>query len=178
MPKRPKKKYNRPKKIYDIITIKEENALMTNYGLKSRREVWRANFEICKIRDLAKSLITHDEAEKKEFVERQAKKGFSVAQLQDILALNKEDRLKRRLQTIIAQKFNLAPKLARQLITHKHVKIDGRRINSPAHLTTIKEEAGMELALALPVKEVVSAEEKQILEQMKNHQVKPEEKEE
>lgn len=166
MPKRQHKKFTRPKKLYDLTTIKEENALINQYGLKSRREIWSANFEIGKIRGLAKELITADEEKKKEFVERQAKKGFNVTKLQDVLALNKEDRLKRRLQTIVSMKFGMVPKLARQLITHKHVKIGSRTINSPRHLTTIEEEADINLTLAWNPKKSVSDEEKALLKKM------------
>ena len=141
MPIRKHKKFSRPRKMFDIALIKEEQNLIKKYGLKSRREVWRASFAVEKMRNLAKELITADEKLKKEFVERQASKGFNVASIADVLALGKEDYLKRRLQSVIvAKKLAQTHKQARQLITHKHVKLKGHFINSPSHLTTIEEE--------------------------------------
>jgi small subunit ribosomal protein S4 len=167
MPIRKHKKFSRPKKMFDIALIKEENGLIKKYGLKSRREVWRASFAVERIRNLAKELITADEKLKKEFVERQAAKGFNVTSIADVLALGKEDYLKRRLQSIVVtKKFAMTHKQARQAITHKHVKLNGHFISSPSHLTTIEEENSMECTLKLPEKKLISKEEKAILEKM------------
>lgn len=164
--------------MFDATLIKEENDLIKKYGLKSRREVWRAGFAIRKIRDVAKKLITAADKEKHEFVVRQNAKGFNVANIADVLALSKEDYLKRRLQSIVvAKKLAMTHKQARQLITHKHITINGLKINSPSHLTTIEEENNMELNLALPIKKIISDEEKQLLERI-NHTSNKQEKEE
>lgn len=168
MPIRKHKKYNKPRKLYDVAIIKEEQGLIKKYGLKTRREVWKADFAIAKIRNIAKSLITADENKKQEFVERQAKKGFKVESIADVLGLNKEDLLKRRLQSVVVAK-KLAPtyKHARQLIAHKHVTIDGKIIDAPSHLTTLGEEAGIELNIVVPEKKIISDEEKELLATMK-----------
>jgi len=167
MPKRKHKKYSRPKKPYDAVTIKEENALITKYGLKNRREVWKANYAIGRIRNLAKELITAEENDKQKFIERQKAKGLDVNSIADILALNKEDYLKRRLQSIVVKKgFAKTPKQARQLIIHKHIYLNENVIDSPAHLTTIKEEDAIGINISLPVKEAISNEEKEILEKI------------
>ena len=174
MPRRPHKKFNRPRKLFDLVTIKEEQGLIKKYGLKSRREVWKSNFEIGKMRNLAKKMITAEESEKKEFIERQSNKGFNITGIQEVLGLNKEDRLKRRLQTVASKKFGVSQKLARQLITHKHVKIGDRIINSPGHLTTIEEEAQLSLLLEMPIKKIVSDEERELLNKL-HHETKPQE---
>ena len=169
MPKRKHKKYSRPKKLYDINIMKEEPGLVKKYGLKNRREVWRADFAIGRIRDLAKKLITAEEKIKEEFVNRQRAKGFDVSKIADILGLNKEDYLKRRLQSIIVKKgFAKTHKQARQLIIHKHVSIDNNFIDSPSHLITVEEENAIGMNLAVPVKETISAEEKDLLKKLKH----------
>jgi len=174
MPIRKHKRYSRPRKLYDIATMKEEQALISKYGLKNRREVWKADFQISKIRDIAKDLITADEKKKEEFVSRQKEKGFNVESLADVLGLSKEDWLKRRLQSIVTKKgIAKTQKLARQLINHKHIKINGKIIDSPSHLTTLEEEKAVESKIFMPEKKVISDEEKQLLKQMK-----PKEKEE
>ena len=164
MPKRQTKKYSRPRKIFDIALMKEENDLIKKYGLKNRREVWRADFAIGTIRNIAKRLITAPENEKETFLEKQRAKGFDVKNIAEVLSLNKEDLLKRRLQSIVvSKKLAATHKQSRQLITHKHVTLEGHKINSPSHLTTVDEENSLELTLALPVKKVISDEDKKLL---------------
>jgi len=173
MPKRKNKKYNRPRKIYDAALIKEETDLINKYGLKNRREVWRAIFAIKRIRDLAKQLITSDEKSKEEFVNRQREKGFKVESIADILSLSKEDYLKRRLQSIVVSKgFAKTPKQARQMIVHKQIKLNGNFIDSPSHLTTLTEEAGIEATRTFKEKKEMSSEEKKFLENMKGKEDK------
>jgi small subunit ribosomal protein S4 len=168
MPKRKHKKYSRPRRIYDASLIKEENELIKKYGLKNRKEVWRASFAVEKIRNLAKKLITADEKEKNDFVEKQTKKGFKVSSIADVLGLNKEEYLKRRLQSILVEKgLAKTHKQARQFITHKHIKLKGHFINSPSHLTTLEEETSIEITLSIPEKKEITEEEAKFLEKMK-----------
>jgi len=172
MPIRKHKLFNRPKKLYDVAVMKEEQNLIKKYGLKNRREVWRANFAISRIRDIAKSLITAAEKEQQTFIKAQQKKGFKVETIADVLGLNKEDYLKRRLQSIVAaKKIAKTPKQARQFITHKNVLINNKAIDSPAHLTTIEEEASIECRIAIPEQKVISDEEKRILKEMQPKEV-------
>jgi small subunit ribosomal protein S4 len=167
MPKRKHKKFNRPRKIYDKAIIKEEQALIKKYGLKNRREVWKADYAISKIRNIAKTLITANEEDKEKFINRQKAKGFEVNNIADILGLNKEDYLKRRLQTIALKKgYAKTPTQARQLITHKHVKLNGNIINSPSHLTTLEEEKSISSKTIIN-KDKITLEEKEILEKIK-----------
>ncbi|MEK6885677.1 MAG: 30S ribosomal protein S4 [Nanoarchaeota archaeon] len=169
MPIRKHKRYNRPRKLYDIALIKSENDLIKKYGLKSRREVWKADFAIGKIRNIAKTLITASDKDKDEFVKRQTAKGFNVSSIADVLALSKEDYLKRRLQSIVvAKKITATYKHARQLITHRHIKVLGHKIDSPAHLTTIEEENSIDTDLSIPARKVISDEEKNLLKTLKH----------
>lgn len=169
MPIRKHKRFSRPRKMYDLALIKEERGLIKKYGLKSRREVWKAADAIKKIRNNAKKRITADEKIKEQFVERQRKKGFEVNNIADVLALNKEDYLKRRLESIVVKKkFAKTHKQARQFIAHRHVKIAGSVINIPGHLTNLEDENSLSVDLAVPVKESITNEEKQFLESIKS----------
>jgi small subunit ribosomal protein S4 len=168
MPIRSKKIYNRPRKMFDKKIMKEEQALVKRYGLKNRREVWKAGFAIGKIRDIAKELISASDEDKKKFVQQQKEKGFSVETISDVLALNVEDYLKRRLQSILVKKgLCTKPKQARQFITHKHVSINKNIINAPSHLTTAEEEQSISLDIALPAKKLTKDEET-LLEEIKH----------
>jgi small subunit ribosomal protein S4 len=140
--KKQKKKFSRPRKPFDKARIEEENILKEKYGLKNKKEIWKADAAIGRIRNLAKQLITASEEEKKAFVERLQKKGFMVESIADALALDKEDWLKRRLQTIVfAKGLANTPKQARQFITHKNVSIGNRTVNIPSYQVSLEEEA-------------------------------------
>jgi len=179
MPIRSKKTYNRPKKMFDKKIMDEEQALVKKYGLKNRREVWKAGFAIGKIRDIAKKLIGASDEDKEKFVKQQKEKGFPVETIADVLALNTEDYLKRRLQSILVNKgLCTKPKQARQFITHKHISINKNIINAPSHLTTADEEKEISMDIALPAKKLTKEEEELLQEIKHNEDNKPKLKEE
>ncbi|MBU4308526.1 MAG: 30S ribosomal protein S4 [Nanoarchaeota archaeon] len=136
--KRKHKKYSRPKTPFDKERLEQEAKLKKIFGLKNKKEIWRAQKKINSIRTKAKNLISSGEIEKKEFFDRLGKIGLKVNSLAEVLSLNVEDYLKRRLQTVLIAK-NLAktPKQARQLITHKKVLIKGRAVDSPSYVVPV-----------------------------------------
>jgi len=94
------------------------------------------------------------------FVERLQKKGFKVGAIADALALNKEDWLTRRLQTILLTKgLTTTSKQARQLITHKHVSIGNQIVNIPSYQVGLEEEPLVKLDLILKLNKPKSKEE-------------------
>jgi len=79
-----------------------------------------------------------------------------TAVLDNVLDLTIEDILERRLQTIIFRKgLARTPFQSRQLITHGHITIDGRRVTIPGYIVPVQEEARIiyspESAIANPV---------------------------
>ncbi len=172
--KKQKKKYSRPQKPFDKIRIDEENILKERYGLKNKREIWKADAAIAKIRNLAKQLITASEEDKNAFVERLHKKGFQVESIADALALDKENWLKRRLQTIVfSKKLANTPKQARQLITHKHVSIETQIVNKPSYQVSLQEESKIKLNIVLKQKPVLKSKIEKIKEEMLEENLKP-----
>lgn len=154
MPKRKRKKYSRPRRPFDKPRILEENELIKKYGLKNKREIWKADAAIGRIRNFAKQLITKSDEEKKAFVEKLQKKGFQIKSIADALALNKEDWLKRRLQTIVyAKKLANTPRQARQFVVHKHINVGNRTINIPSYQVNLEEEPNINLNLVLRAEE-------------------------
>jgi small subunit ribosomal protein S4 len=146
------KKYSKPNKPFDKARIDEEDGLKKKYGLKNKREIWKAEAAIARIRGLAKTLITKSEKEKNEFVERLKKKGFEVNSIAETLSLNKENWLKRRLQTIVAfKRLANTPKQARQFIIHKHISIGNQIVNIPSYQVSLDEEPDVKLNLALKI---------------------------
>jgi len=151
--KRQKKKYSRPQKPFDKVRIDEENVLRERYGLKNKKEIWKADASIGRVRNLAKQLITASDNDKKAFVEKLQKRGFKVENIADALGLNKEDWLKRRLQTIVfLRKLANTPKQSRQLITHKHISIGNQIVNIPSYQVSLEEESDIKLSLVLKTK--------------------------
>lgn len=137
---RKQKKYSKPRKAYDKVRIEEENVLTKKYGLKSKRELWKAEAAVGRVRNQAKRLITAGEEEKEKLFGKLNKMGFKIKNIADILGLNKEDWLKRRLQSILVSKNYAKPKEARQLIVHKHVLVDGKAVNIPSYMVNVEEE--------------------------------------
>lgn len=168
------KKYSRPRKLYDKARIQDENLLKEKYGLKNKREIWKADAVIGRIRNQAKNLITKPEPEKEKFVEKLQKQGFKVESIADSLGLDKEDCLKRRLQTIVfAKKLASTAKQARQLITHKHVMIKNQTVSIPSYQVSLEEEPDVKLSIVLKLKEPSK---KSKLEEIKEKIENPEEK--
>jgi len=136
--KRKHKTYSRPKRPFDKARIQEEGKIKEEFGLKNKREIWKADAKTKSIREKAKKLISADESEKVAFFNRLKKMGFKVNSISDVLSLDKKDYLKRRLQTVLVNKgIARTPKSARQLITHKKVLIAGNSINSPSYIVPI-----------------------------------------
>jgi len=155
------KKYSRPRKPFDKARITEENILKEEYGLKNKKEIWKAEAAIGRIRNLAKQLITKSEEEKTAFAKKLQKKGFNVDSIAGALALKKEDWLKRRLQTIVFyKKLTNTPKQARQFVSHKHVSIGEQVINIPSYQVSLEQEPLVRLNIVLKTSKPVSKLEK------------------
>lgn len=135
------KKFRRPKHKFDSERIKEEETIVKKYGLKNKKEIWKAKAKLDIIRNQAKKLIDADEEKQEIFLSKLKNQGLNVQTTADVLALTEEDILKRRLQTIVLKK-NLATtsKGARQLITHKHILVKDKVVNIPSYLVQIDEE--------------------------------------
>tara|TARA_Y100000310_G_scaffold296161_1_gene328184 strand:+ start:1904 stop:2515 length:612 start_codon:yes stop_codon:yes gene_type:complete len=140
------KKFNRPKKPFDTERIQSENAVVVKFGLKNKREIWKARTKLDGMRKRAKQLVNESSDVQGEFMGKLNKLGFKVETVVDVLALTEEDILKRRLQSIlIERKLATTPKGARQLVTHKHVKVNGVVVNIPSYMVSVGEEDKIEL---------------------------------
>ena len=137
---RKKKKYRRPRKIHDSVRMKEESQLIEAYGLKNKREIWKADAAIGRIRNKAKKLTVLPAEEQEKLFGNLNKIGLNVKTTADVLGLDKEDWLKRRLQSVLVKKNFAKPKEARQLIVHKHVVIGDRIVNIPGYIVKLDEE--------------------------------------
>lgn len=161
--KRKHKIYSRPKRPFDKKRIQEENEIKKEFGLKNKREIWKADAKVKSMRKKAKNLIRASAEEQKKLFERLKKIGMNVTSIADILALEKMDYLQRRLQTILVKnKLATTPKGARQLIVHKKVLVDGKVVDSPSYLVPVSLENKISLKTKkVKVKKEENIEEKQ-----------------
>ena len=115
----------------------DENVLIKRYGLKNKREIWKAKTAISKLRRRAKGLIGKEVEEQQKFFDKLNKEGFVVRDISDVLALTEENLFERRLQTILFKKGMVnTVKHARQLIIHKNVLVEGNVVNIPSFVVT------------------------------------------
>jgi small subunit ribosomal protein S4 len=145
-PRRFRKKYETPKKLWVTQRIKEEKTLREQYGLKNAKELWRAATIIKKARRNARKLLASFEEKSKkaeDLLNKLKRYGLlpKIATLSDVLNLTTKDLLERRLQTIVYKKgLANSIKQARQLIVHGFIAIDGRKKTAPGYLVKLEEE--------------------------------------
>ena len=150
-PKRIRKKYVAPPHPWQKSRIEEEKAIIREFGLKNKQEVWRMRSKAKDIADQAKRLTSGTDTlqSKKEtelLLARLYKLGLlpQGAQIESVLNLTIKDVLERRLQTIVFKKgLAKSPKQARQFITHRHIVVNNKVITSPSYIVTAAEEAAV-----------------------------------
>ncbi len=142
------KLFRKPRKSFDTVRIEQENSIVAQYGLKNRREIWKAQAKLNSIRNMAKKFFDDTEENQKKFLDKLAKMGLKVEKITDVLALTEKEILDRRLQTIVHKKgIATTIKGARQLITHKHITISGKIVNIPSYMVKTDEEDGIDVVL-------------------------------
>ena len=153
-PKFSRRSYDTPSHPWQGERIKAEVVLVNQYGLKNKTEVWKAQTILRNFRGQSRELqarLRGGEAQAK--VESEAliaKCGrmgllpMDGATLNDILTLNEESILARRLQTIVFEK-GMASTVgqARQMIVHGHIFMNGHRVTVPGYIVTRKEESSI-----------------------------------
>jgi len=157
-PKKPRKKYDTPRKAWQADKLSRELHLVGTYGLRSKRELWRMETELSRIRTQARRLLA-EPPEQRAVDEGRLLKSLSrigavgaTPTLDDVLGLTVENLLERRLQTIIRKK-GLASSIyqARQLIKHGHVKIGDRVVTIPSYIVSSTEESAVKIREGSPV---------------------------
>jgi len=150
--KRKHKIYSKPKRRFDKTRIDEETIIMKEFGLKNKKEIWKAEAKINSMREKAKKLVSVDLKEQKVLFNKLKKIGLKVDSIGDVLSLEKKDYLRRRLQAVLVdKKIAKTMKSARQLITHKKILVNGNVINSPSY--TVPVELEDKISLKKKIKE-------------------------
>ena len=146
-PKLPRRVWRKPKRPLNYELKMEELKTLGTFGLRTKRELWKAHTELSRVRHQARSLLALRQeirAEKEPILMKSlARIGLvnSDATLDDVLNLNVDNLLSRRLQTIVSKKLGFkTPYQARQAVIHGHIMIGDRKIDIPSYTVTVGEE--------------------------------------
>jgi len=164
-PKKARKQYSRPRSPWRADQLAQELYLLGTFGLRNKRELWKAETQLSSVRKQARTLLAATQTvrlrEEKKLLDSLKRKGLirEEATLDDILSLTVEDVLARRLQTMVFKKgMALSPLHARQLIVHGHIMVGERVITVPGYDVGSKEEGNVKLIGGAPPKEAPQAE--------------------
>ena len=146
-PKKLRKNYETPSNPWQKDRILDEKKLAQEYGLKNKREIWKAQTRIRDIRMRARHLLGYRGEDKdirsKELLDKLYKIGIipEGATLDDVLSLSTKNWLERRLQTLVFKKgLARTIKQARQFIVHRLISVDGRVVSVPGYIVTREQE--------------------------------------
>lgn len=157
-PKKPRKKYESPRKPWDPELMETELRLIGEYGLKNRKELRSIEALLRKIRTVARSTYALPGSQRMEktgeLVSRLRRRGLigEKGTIDDVLRLSLEHFLNRRLQTVLYKK-GLARSIhqARQLVVHGHVVVGDRVVRKPSKLLSQEEESAVVLSPKSPL---------------------------
>ena len=146
-PRHAKKQYSKPRVPWQSDRLNEERGYMQRFGLRRKKEVYRAESKLKKYKEVAKRLVGKEDAqslkEKEQLFSTLQKYGLlQEPTLTSVLSISLEQILERRLQSQLVHKDLAASvKQARQLIVHRHVTVGGKKVSSPGYLVTVEEES-------------------------------------
>ncbi len=147
-PKRIRKKFQGPMHPWSAPRIEEERGLKQEYGLRNKGEIWRTTSLLKRFKQRAMRLVAlsgaQAEKEQQQLIARMARLGLIKADAtsDDILGLSVKNILDRRLQTILVKRhLARSVRQARQMITHRHVTVNGRIVTSPSYPVSAEEES-------------------------------------
>ena len=162
-PKLSRKLWKKPKRPLNYDLMMEELKILGTFGLKTKRELWKANTELSRLRLQARSLLAlrQEDREQKEpiLINSLSKIGLvdKNSTLDDVLNLQVADLLSRRLQTIVQRKLYFkTPYQARQAIVHGHIMIGERVVTIPSYTVKIDEEPNIRLTVESQFNQMLS----------------------
>ena len=151
-PKTSRRVWQKPKRPLNYDLMMEELKTLGTFGLKTKRELWKTQTELSRVRFQARSLLAlrQDERERKEPILMQSLSKIGLVNedstLDDVLNLQVNDLLSRRLQTMAQRKLYFkTPYQARQAIVHGHIMIGDSVVTIPSYIVKTDEEAKIHL---------------------------------
>jgi len=158
------KSYDTPRHPWQAVRMAEEVGHVKTYGLRNKREVWKAQSMLRNYRRSAMEMLAvtaegkltgHLLRKSDDILTKLKRYGILSPEggLDDILALQTRNFLDRRLQTqVYRQGFANTLRQSRQFITHGHIAIEGKKITVPGYIVTKEEELKIEYYLNSPLK--------------------------
>jgi len=151
-PKMSRKVWKKPKRPLNYDLMMDELKTLGTFGLKTKKELWKTQTELSRVRLQARSLLAlrQEERERQEpiLIQSLSKIGLvdQNSTLDDVLNLQVNDLLSRRLQTMAQRKlFFKTPYQARQAIVHGHIMIGDSVITIPSYIVKTEEETKIRL---------------------------------
>merc|ERR1712166_182231 len=154
------KTFRKPKRAFEKERLDAEMKIIGEYGLKNKREVWRVQYALAKIRTAARHLLTLDEKSESRIFQgdallrRMVRLGLLLEnerKLDYVLGLTTAKIMERRLQTKVF-KLGLAKSIphARCLIRQRHIRVGKQVCNIPSYLVRVDSEKHIDFALTSP----------------------------
>ena len=154
------KTFRKPKRPFEKERLDGEMKIVGEYGLKNKREVWRVNYALAKIRTAARNLLTLDEKSESRIFQgdallrRMMRLGMLLEnerKLDYVLGLTSAKIMERRLQTKVF-KLGLAKSIhhARTLIRQRHIRVGKQICDIPSFLVRVDSEKHIDFALTSP----------------------------
>jgi len=151
-PKTPRRVWKKPKRPLNYDLMMDELKTLGTFGLKTKKELWKTQTELSRVRLQARSLLAlrQEERERKEpiLIQSLSKIGLvdQNSTLDDVLNLQVNDLLSRRLQTMAQRKLYFkTPYQARQAIVHGHIMIGDSVVTIPSYVVKTEEEEKIRL---------------------------------
>jgi small subunit ribosomal protein S9e len=154
------KTFKKPRRPFEKERLDAELKTVGEFGLRNKRELWRVQMVLSKMRARARDLLTLDEKDPRRLFEGEAllrrmyRYGFLTEEqtkLDYVLALTPADVLERRLQTLVF-KLGLAKSIhhARVLIRQRHIRVGRQIVNVPSFLVRVDSQKHVDFALNSP----------------------------
>eukprot|EP00216_Chloropicon_sp_CCMP2111_P001570 CAMPEP_0198234286 /NCGR_PEP_ID=MMETSP1446-20131203/340_1 /TAXON_ID=1461542 ORGANISM="Unidentified sp, Strain CCMP2111" /NCGR_SAMPLE_ID=MMETSP1446 /ASSEMBLY_ACC=CAM_ASM_001112 /LENGTH=193 /DNA_ID=CAMNT_0043915037 /DNA_START=35 /DNA_END=616 /DNA_ORIENTATION=- len=154
------KTFKKPRRPFEKERLDSEMKIVGEYGLRNKRELWRVQMVLSKLRKTARELLTLPEDDPKRIFDAEAlmrrmyRYGFldeSQNKLDYVLALTPQDVLERRLQTLVF-KLGLAKSIhhARVLIRQRHIRVGKQIVNVPSFLVRVDSQKHIDFSLKSP----------------------------
>uniref|UniRef100_A0A8D1B5H6 Small ribosomal subunit protein uS4 n=1 Tax=Sus scrofa TaxID=9823 RepID=A0A8D1B5H6_PIG len=155
-----RKTFKTPRRPFEKERLDSELKLCGEYGLRCKREIWRVQFALAKIRKAARQLLTLDTKDPKRLFEgpallrrmtRFGLLGEDEKELDFVLQLTTEKMLERRLQTKVF-KQGLAKSIhhARVLIKQRHIRVGKQLVNVPQFMVRMDSEKHIDFSITSP----------------------------
>ncbi|KAG0592306.1 hypothetical protein M758_1G235800 [Ceratodon purpureus] len=155
------KTFKKPRRPFEKERLDAELKLVGEYGLRNKRELWRVQYALSRIRNNARMLLTLDEKNTRRIFEGEAllrrmnRYGLldeSQNKLDYVLALTVENFLERRLQTLVF-KSGMAKSIhhARVLIKQRHIRVGKQIVDVASFMVRVDSQKHVDFSLSSPL---------------------------